>query len=588
MCHVRDPLIMANPVRTRFALLFPSLFSVVLLFPLLAGAQSETAKPADFQSEQVAATWFRETGQRLDLDAVMRHARQGDFRPGGSRTRSFGIGSRPVWFHLPVPNPGATPRTLDLVAGATWIDRIDVHMVRDGRERRHIVAGDGAREWERPLAGLGYHVRHDFAPGRTDVFLRAETPDPMLMPLQILSPEEFRAREERTRYTYGLVYGFLLALLLYNVLLYLGLRQAQHRDYSLYLAVFLLMNLAYTGHGYNWLWPDAPGFQAYTILISMVLFAATGLRFAGTFLDLPRHAPRLQRALSAFSLTALGLMAVLVGLDGQASAALLAFTVILMAFAVMLILGGMALWRGYTAARYFLLAVISGSAGTIITTLTVWGWMPYSAVGFRAVEFGLLIEATLLALAVAYRVREHDRARERAEQLARVDPLTGLLNRRALVEQGEGLFQLSRRSRSELALVLLDLDHFKRINDLYGHAVGDRALMEVARVLREVSRRGDLVARWGGEEFILLLPGAGLDEARAVAERVRSELADQPVQERGHAIELRASFGIAILDKHENLTELIKEADDWLYEAKKQGRDQVRSALPASSSAEPN
>jgi diguanylate cyclase (GGDEF)-like protein len=410
----------------------------------------------------------------------------------------------------------------------------------------------------------------------------------MLMPLQLLSPEQLRAREDRTRYTYGLVYGFLLALLLYNLLLYLGLRQAQHRDYSIYLAVFLLMNLAYTGHGYNWLWPDAPALQAYAILISMVLFAATGLRFAGTFLNLAAHAPRLTRGLCGFSLAALGLMAVMVGLDRQTQAALLAFTVVLVAFAVMLALGGIALWRGYTAARYFLLAVISGSVGTIITTLTVWGWIPYSAAGFRAVEFGLLIEATLLALAVAYRVREHDRARERAEQLARVDPLTGLLNRRALLEQGEGLYQLSRRTGGELALVLLDLDHFKRINDRHGHGVGDQALVAVARILQHVSRRGDLAARWGGEEFVLLLPGAGLDEARTVAERIRLELAHQPVRERGPAIELRASFGIAVREEHENLTELIREADEWLYQAKREGRDRVRSAASAPWPGEPD
>lgn len=565
---------MAKPVRAFFPV-FQYLASVLLLCPMVAWGQPGTAHADAFKPERLTAAWIRETEKRPDLDTVIRHARQGDFRPVGSRPRSFGIGSRPVWFHLPVQNPGETPLTLDLVAGATWIDRMDIYVVRDGRVLDHIVAGDGAREWQKPVSGLGYHFRHAFAPGQTEVFMRADTPDPLLVPLQVYTPEQFQTREERTRYTYGFVYGFLLALLLYNILLYLGLRQAQHRDYSLYLAVFLLMNLAYTGHGYNWFWPDAPVFQAYIILIAMVLFAVTGLRFAGTFLDLARHAPRLKRALRIFSGTALTLMAVMVGLDLQREAALLAFTVILAAFAIMLTLGCVALWRGFTTARYFLLAVISGSAGTIITTLTVWGWMPYSAAGFRAVEFGLLIEATLLALAVAYRVREHDRARERAEQLARVDPLTGLLNRRALMEQGEGLAQLSRRSRSELALVLLDLDHFKRINDIHGHAVGDRALMEVARVLREVSRRGDLAARWGGEEFILLLPGAGLDEAWAVAERVRSELADQPVQERGHAIQLRASFGIAILDKHENLTELIREADDWLYEAKKQGRDQV-------------
>lgn len=189
-----------------------------------------------------------------------------------------------------------------------------------------------------------------------------------------------------------------------------------------------------------------------------------------------------------------------------------------------------------------------------------------------------MIEATLLALAVAYLVREHDAARRRAERLARIDALTGLLNRRALVEQGSGLWNIARRTGGQLSLILLDLDHFKHINDAYGHAVGDKVLMETATMLRETCRKGDLAARWGGEEFILLLPGAGRPEARKLAERLREVFANRALSGDGATIKLRASFGIAALDEHASLSALIKEADDYLYQAKQEGRDRICGA----------
>jgi diguanylate cyclase (GGDEF)-like protein len=492
------------------------------------------------------------------------------------QARSFGIGADPVWLRVAVHNHDDVSHTRVLLAGATWIDRIDFFAVHDGELRAGASAGDSATHLVRPLPGLGYRFEHAFAPGETVLYLRAQSPDPLLIPVELVRPDQALARQERARYSYGFVYGFLFALLLYNFMLFLGLGQGSHRDYALYLACFLLTNLAYTGHGYAWFWPDTPLLQNYIILISMVLFAVAGLRFAGTFLNLAEQAPRVAHGFRIGSLAALVAMIILVALRRQSAAALLAFTVVLLFSLILFVLGVVALRYRYTAARYFMTAVASGIAGTLTTTLTVWGWIPYSDAGFRAVELGLLVEATLLALAVAYRVRQHDQARQHAEQLARVDALTGLLNRRALVEQGEGLLNMSRRSGAPLALIVLDLDHFKRVNDLHGHAVGDRVLIETARVLQEISRRGDLVSRWGGEEFILLLPGASLDEARPIAHRIRDELARQAVPAGDDTVSVRASFGLAALRDQESLEALIDEADQWLYQAKQEGRNRIR------------
>ncbi|MEI2421489.1 GGDEF domain-containing protein, partial [Arthrospira platensis SPKY2] len=139
--------------------------------------------------------------------------------------------------------------------------------------------------------------------------------------------------------------------------------------------------------------------------------------------------------------------------------------------------------------------------GVVITALSVWHGLPFETALFHAAEAGAAIEGTLLALALAYRMRSIQSAHEVAEKLSRTDPLTGLLNRRAFADRGEGLWSTATRNDRPLSMVLLDLDHFKQLNDQFGHTAGDDALKAVATVLKSSLRRGDIAARWGGEEF---------------------------------------------------------------------------------------
>ncbi|MEJ2363014.1 MAG: GGDEF domain-containing protein, partial [Gammaproteobacteria bacterium] len=141
------------------------------------------------------------------------------------------------------------------------------------------------------------------------------------------------------------------------------------------------------------------------------------------------------------------------------------------------------------------------------------------------------------------------------------------------------IWSLTLRHDRDLTVVLLDMDHFKRINDMYGHACGDEALTATARVLRKSVRDQDVIARWGGEEFILLLPETDLEEAAALAERLREAVADIRLHCDGNEIELTASFGVAQRSaQHLSLDTLISAADNRLYEAKETGRDRISYA----------
>jgi diguanylate cyclase (GGDEF)-like protein len=510
----------------------------------------------------------------LALEDVRTEAGSG-FRASKRAVPAFGIGPDPVWFRLMIDNPTAEAVPRVLLAGTSWIDRLDFYVVHDGQLVSHLTAGDREADYQRPVAGMGYLFRHRFAPGLSEVYLRASTPDPLLLPLRMLTPGGVRVAEQQTFYSYGMVYGFVLALLAYNLMLYFGIGQRSHLDYSLYLGCFLLMNLAYTGHGYVWLWPEWQGLQRYVILVFMAMFACSGFRFAINFLGLREYAPRLARLIRLFCVSMLSLMTIFVVLDMQRAAAYLAFSYALSFAIAMFVLGWDAVRRGRAAGRYFLAAACSGMAGVAITTLTVWGWMPFMQVGYRAVEIGVLLEATLLALAVAYLVRQHESARHAAEYLARIDPLTRLMNRRALTEQAERLRAAALRHRRPLSLVLFDLDHFKFINDIHGHAVGDEVLRETAALLQQFCRRDDLAARWGGEEFILVLPDTDIHAAITLAERLREQLQQRSLWAGDAAIELRASFGVAALRDQESVDALIADADALLYRAKLGGRNRI-------------
>jgi diguanylate cyclase (GGDEF)-like protein len=186
----------------------------------------------------------------------------------------------------------------------------------------------------------------------------------------------------------------------------------------------------------------------------------------------------------------------------------------------------------------------------------------------------------LLALALAYQMRQVQRKRIIAEQLARLDPLTGLFNRRAFLDRAGPVWSTSQRNLRPLSVVMCDLDHFKSINDKHGHEMGDSALVAVSRVLAEACRSGDVVARWGGEEFILFLPETDAVQAMQLAERLRGEIGQLELAGENRGLAISASFGVATRDQQKSLDALIGEADKWLYEAKRAGRDRVRG-MPA-------
>jgi diguanylate cyclase len=171
--------------------------------------------------------------------------------------------------------------------------------------------------------------------------------------------------------------------------------------------------------------------------------------------------------------------------------------------------------------------------------------------------------------------------KEAAEQAARLDALTQVLGRRGFTEQAHTEIQRCMRYQHPLSLLMIDIDHFKVINDTHGHATGDAVLLHFAQLLARELRENDLIGRIGGEEFSVLLPSSGAEQATRVAERMRAAVEQSRILVRGQPLHFTASFGVAEFQPQElSLESLMARADAALYEAKRQGRNRVLLASP--------
>lgn len=202
---------------------------------------------------------------------------------------------------------------------------------------------------------------------------------------------------------------------------------------------------------------------------------------------------------------------------------------------------------------------------------------PFSR-GVDGVVLWIEVAASLVAICwMVVRVQHQSlRLRETLSNLARTDPLTGLVNRRGFDEALAREHARSRRGAGPMALLLVDIDHFKRVNDRYGHLAGDDLLAATASTLISHVRAGDVLGRFGGEEFVALLPGAGQEQACWIAERLRERVRASAIPSLGAEATVTVSIGVAALGRDGNeLFELLAAADAALYRAKQAGRDRV-------------
>lgn len=598
-----------------------------LLLGLLAGlamaAAAWTQAPlrldADSPHRQLGphTRYLHDAPGTMDADAAWRAVRAGRFDPLPASGAAFGFRQGAYWFHLVLENgDAAQPRWL-LMQDYPLSDRLDLYLRYPDGRTVHQTGGDHL-----PFSARSVRYRYpnfmlDLPAGtRVEALLRVQSQSSMQVPLSLHTPTEFFEISRDAQFGIGLYYGILLALFFYNLVLWLSLRDASYFWYLFHLSAFGLVLMTLNGLGFEYLWPDSPWLADLSVPLSICLAQIGMQQFTRVFLRLRGVWPlgnRVSLACIAFYLV---LGAASFWLPYRVATPVASASVFL-SIAWILTVTLTAMRRGDRSARLFLLAWGMFLFGTGMFTALAFGLLPKSFMTVYGVQIGSALEMLLLSIALSYRYaalrNENDRIVRRAklqlesqvlertselrtalEQLetahgrlreaSRHDALTGLYNRAWFRERFESLLEAARLQQRPLSLLMIDLDHFKEVNDRYGHLVGDDCLRRCARVVEGVLRtHGALVARYGGEEFIAALPGTGIFQARELAEEICARLRQEPVRTRGPAVTVTASIGVHAVDtgagEEDAATDLaLQVADNALYAAKSGGRDQVRVA----------
>ena len=357
-----------------------------------------------------------------------------------------------------------------------------------------------------------------------------------------------------------------------GVALYLGVRRTGHPGLRMWIRALLLQSLGWAALIAAPLAGGARPLVSTLGVVALSLAFGLGWRALGTYL---------RRPVSWHWVVLAPVVVGAVNFLAYGQVQLRVCTVNLVLAAQLAVLAGMALRRGAEGRRWrVMLAVAALASATMLLVRAVLmaGW-PEAYPSFGANHplsiAGLIIDnATVSIATLAFLLAHRDEAEAQLKQLATQDDLTGLLNRRALLEQGERLMLLGRRHGTALTVMMIDIDHFKRINDAHGHPIGDRVIAHFAAALHSTLREGDVVGRYGGEEFLAVLFDGGPDTARAVDRRLREWMASEGRAALGFPVDFSAG-AVTVRGPDLVLESAIAQADEALYRAKQGGRGRL-------------
>ena len=513
-----------------------------------AGCAHGAATPASMEVERVDEPATRRTG--AEVQVVLPYSASGTW----FRVTPTVIPPEP---YLVINGMAASTVTLVLPGGR----RIERSKVRPSSE-------PGAS-----LLALVFPLPGDLAAG-TPLLLHFSDRHHTMMDIRLLSAAEWRARE-RTGMAFSFaMFGAIVAFIIIAATYWAILRDRMFADHALYLATLLLFLTGSAG-------VLQLGLHVQWGMVTAAIAFAVG--FGTRFIDVATHWPRVARALDVLRITLLacGLLVAITPVPIPWWG--LAVTGILIAVNITLVtLGVMVALKGNRYAGYFLAGWVPLTICTTLRALQATGLaeIRYDVATFYAL--GSIWEALVLTAGIADRALSFRRERDIARHLAEHDALTGVMNRRASESALAELTQRAREGHGALAVLFLDLDHFKSINDRYGHPAGDTCLAAIARRFAAQLRSGDVLGRWGGEEFVALLPGATQETVHGTGERIRRAVETEPVMIDGISIPITVSIGLAVFDPSiENEEELLQRADGALYRAKSRGRNRVEELAPA-------
>ncbi len=476
----------------------------------------------------------------------------------------------------------------------------------------------------------------------TTILVKIVSPHVIIVPIEIVKAEVFEASSLIDLLIIGAILGSMLIMLLYNLSLYTLLRSSSYFYYSAYVLATLFFLTSFTGIGPLYIWPNSLWLIKFGTLTfaSLTFFCAT--LFVRTFLGIKAFGGIMLHA-TTLVLIVWGVLSVLMTFTANEKVFMVHAIVSVVTCLVGLLIPLYLSFKKVPSAILFTLAWIALICGTIIFVLMINGLLPINAFTVYSQMIGMVIELVLLSFALAWRINLERKKREYAQlkalsleekvnqeknrriqaqnesmelqrdqnfnlevqvtkrtqqyedamsklevlndeltSLTLTDPLTQIANRRHFDRSLEEECRRAYRDKNCLAIIFIDIDHFKQVNDTYGHGVGDICIKTIAGLLdQQAGRAGDLVARYGGEEFVYMLSNTSESDARNMAEKARILIEQASIDTEDGKLSITASFGVAAWIPNSSSESLVfvSTADTALYQAKEQGRNRVVSAI---------
>ena len=533
------------------------------------------------------------------------------FQPLSKDGNSIGFTDASIWLRFKLHVAPTVTSSLIFTLDAPLVDFVSFYSPNKNNEYIKQTTGDKIPysehlvDYRNPIFFI-----HPEKGKTVEYFVQVNSEGPIQLPLKLWSEDQFIGAHDKVQLFFGMYYGFMIILIVAALYAAIMLRDQLFFRYSVYLLTFLLFQMSLNGVSFQYLWGEYPQYasQFNSSLVGLVVVAT--LWFSSYFLKVKAFAPRMYKVFVVLQFVAFTSVILiwtdlfrfatqLAAMSGIAVAPLFSITV----FKI--------LKRGYKPARYFSAAWFVLMVGVIASGLAFLGYIPINFFTLYAMQIGSTFEIIILMFAlferykvladekidaektaryvisqlnekletlVDERTKELKSSNEKLRELASQDSLTGLLNHNASINQLEKAIDGALRYNYAIAVIMVDIDYFKVLNDNYGHLAGDDILVSISDVLKTNLRNTDSCGRYGGEEFLLILTHTELAEAKVLAERIKVAIT-KIYSDRAPGAKVTASFGIAMCYpkqcKQSNADALIALADKALYKAKDEGRNRI-------------